>query len=199
MGITPPRKTTTGFSTAADVLEALKDDSPMIKELIEYRTLEKLRSTYVDALPSQINPKTLRIHCTFNQSVAATGRLSCQDPNLQNIPVKSQEGKKIRAAFKPQKTHYSFVSADYSQIELRLLAHLSEDPALLKAFQAGEDIHAFTASLVFEVPIAEITPQMRSAAKTVNFGVLYGQQAFGLSKQLGISFHEAEDFIKDIF
>lgn len=199
MGIKPPKKTTTGFSTAADVLETLKDESPIVEELIEYRTLEKLRSTYVDALPNQINPSTSRIHCTFNQSVAATGRLSCQDPNLQNIPVKTQEGKKIRAAFRPEKSHHSFVSADYSQVELRLLAHLSEDPALLKAFRAGEDIHTFTASLVFGLPLAEVTSPMRNLAKTVNFGVLYGQGAFGLSKQLGISFQEADQFIKTYF
>lgn len=199
MGIKPPKKTTTGFSTAADVLESLKGESVIIQEIITYRVLEKLRSTYVDALPEQINPKTHRIHCTFNQSVAATGRLSCQDPNLQNIPVRTEEGKKIRSAFKPQKPHFCFVSADYSQIELRLLAHLSEDPALLKAFRSGEDIHTFTAALVFGVPITEVTTEMRYRAKTVNFGVLYGQQAFGLAQQLGIDYHEAEEFIKTYF
>ncbi|MBS0605040.1 MAG: DNA polymerase I [Verrucomicrobia bacterium] len=199
MGIKPPKKTTTGFSTAAEVLETLKEESPIVQEILEYRTLEKLRSTYVDALPEQINPSTHRIHCTFNQSVAATGRLSCQDPNLQNIPVRAEEGKKIREAFKPQKHGYSFVAADYSQIELRLLAHLSEDPALLKAFREGEDIHTYTASLVFDVPLKEVTSQMRYQAKTVNFGIIYGQQAFGLSQQLGIGFKEAEEFIKTYF
>ncbi len=199
MGIKPPKKTTTGFSTAADVLESLKEESPIVKEILEYRTLEKLRSTYVDALPAQVNSHTHRVHCTFNQSVAATGRLSCQDPNLQNIPVRTEEGKKIREAFRPQKPHFCFVSADYSQIELRLLAHLSEDPSLLKAFKEGEDIHTFTASLVFGVPLKEVTPQMRYQAKTVNFGIIYGQQAFGLSQQLGISYHEAEEFIKTYF
>lgn len=199
MGIKPPKKTMTGFSTAADVLESLKGEAPIIQEILEYRTLEKLRSTYVDALPEQINPETRRIHCTFNQSVAATGRLSCQNPNLQNIPVRTEEGIKIRAAFKPQKPHWNFVSADYSQVELRLLAHLSEDPTLIKAFREGEDIHTFTAALVFDVSLKEVTPKMRDLAKTVNFGILYGQQAFGLAKQLGIEYSEAESFIKAYF
>lgn len=199
MGIKPPKKTATGYSTAADVLESLKGESPIIKEILEYRTLEKLRSTYVDSLPEQVNPHTHRIHCTFNQSVAATGRLSCQNPNLQNIPVRSEEGNKIREAFKPQKADWKFISADYSQIELRLLAHLSEDPTLLKAFRENEDIHTFTAGLVFQVPLKEVTPKMRDLAKTVNFGVIYGQQAFGLSQQLGIDYQEAESFIKAYF
>lgn len=199
MGITPPKKTTTGFSTASAVLESLREEAPIVEEIIRYRTLEKLRSTYVDSLPSQINPKTHRIHCTFNQSVAATGRLSCQDPNLQNIPVRSEEGRKIRQAFEPEDPHSSFISADYSQIELRLLAHLSEDPSLLKAFHNQEDIHAYTSSLVFDIPLKEVTAEMRYRAKAVNFGILYGQQAFGLSKQLGISYSEAETFIKTYF
>jgi DNA polymerase-1 len=199
MGIAPPKKTTTGFSTAADVLESLQEKAPIIKEIIDYRILEKLRSTYVDALPEQINPNTHRIHCTFNQSVAATGRLSCQNPNLQNIPVRTEEGKKIRSAFKPQQSHYRFIAADYSQIELRLLAHLSEDPTLIKAFRSGEDVHKFTAALVFGVPLSEVTEEMRYRAKTVNFGVLYGQQAFGLAQQLGISYHEADTFIHTYF
>lgn len=199
MGIKPPKKTATGFSTAADVLESLAEEAPIVKKILEYRMLEKLRSTYIEALPLQINPTTHRIHCSFNQSVAATGRLSCQDPNLQNIPIRTLEGKKIREAFKPQHPHHSFVSADYSQIELRLLAHLSEDPVLIKAFQEGEDIHTYTAALVYEVPLKEVTTEMRYAAKTVNFGIIYGQQAFGLSQQLGIGFHEAEEFIKTYF
>lgn len=199
LGLKPPKKTQTGFSTSADVLEDLKDESPIVEEILEYRTLEKLRSTYIDVLPTQINPKTHRIHCTFNQSVAATGRLSCQNPNLQNIPIRSKEGKKIREAFKPQKKDWSFLSADYSQIELRILAHLSEDPSLLKAFNAGEDIHAYTASLVFDVPLQEVTSEMRHQAKAVNFGILYGQQAFGLSQGLSMSFKEAAKFIETYF
>lgn len=199
MGLKPPKKTQTGFSTSADVLEELKEASPIAGKIIEYRTLEKLRSTYVDVLPTQIHPETHRIHCTFNQSVAATGRLSCQNPNLQNIPVRSQEGKKIREAFRPQKSGWSFLSADYSQIELRLLAHLSEDPSLLEAFNAGEDIHAYTASLVFSVPLHEVTSEMRHQAKAVNFGILYGQQAFGLSQGLSMDFKTAAKFIDTYF
>src|SRR6185295_18287265 len=135
---------------------------------------EKLRSTYIEALPSSINPVTGRIHCTFNQSVAATGRLSCQNPNLQNIPLESG----IRACFKPEKPGFSFLGADYSQIELRLLAHFSKDKQLVSAFQAGRDIHTHTASLIFGVAENEVTSKMRSAAKTVNFGIVYGQGPF---------------------
>jgi DNA polymerase-1 len=199
MGIKPPKKTTTGYSTAADVLESLQEEHPIIKKILEYRGLEKLRSTYVDSLPLEISPQTHRIHCTFNQSVAATGRLSCQNPNLQNIPVRSEEGKKIRKAFEPQKPHTLFLSADYSQIELRLLAHLSEDPILIQAFLAGEDIHAYTASLVFMIPLEEVTSEMRTLAKAVNFGILYGQQAFGLSQQIGIEYKKAATFIDAYF
>lgn len=199
MGIKPPKKTATGYSTAADVLESLKKEFLIINEILIYRTLEKLRSTYINALPQQINPQTGRIHCTFNQSVTATGRLSCQDPNLQNIPIRTEEGRKIREAFKPQSSEDCFVSADYSQIELRLLAHFSEDPVLLKAFQEGEDIHIYTASLVFNVPMRDVTEEMRSLAKAVNFGIIYGQQAFGLSQQIGIDYEEADTFIKTYF
>ena len=199
MGIAPPKKTTTGFSTSADVLEELQDRVPLASILLQYRSLEKLRSTYVDSLPNEIHPVTGRIHTTFNQSVAATGRLSCQDPNLQNIPVRSTEGKKVRSAFKPQQRGWSFLSADYSQIELRLLAHLSEDPILVKAFNEGEDIHAFTASLVFEVPLKEVTAEMRQRAKAVNFGILYGQQAFGLSQGIGMAYKDAAKFIDTYF
>jgi DNA polymerase I len=199
MKIHPPKKTATGFSTSADVLEELQTDHPIVEKILEYRTLEKLRSTYVDTLPDQINPTTGRIHCTFNQSVAATGRLSCQNPNLQNIPIRTEEGRKIRTAFKPQEPHWSFLSADYSQIELRLLAHLSEDPTLLKAFHDGEDVHAYTASVVFGIPLKEVTEEMRHKAKAVNFGILYGQQAFGLSQGLKINYHEAAAFIETYF
>lgn len=191
-----PSKTT---STAADVLEELALEYPIVNQILEYRGLEKLRSTYVESLPDLVNPVTERIHCTFNQSVAATGRLSSQDPNLQNIPVRSKEGLAIRACFKPQKSDWSFVGADYSQIELRLLAHFSGDVELIKAFKEGEDIHAYTASLVFGVPLAAVEPEMRAQAKTVNFGILYGQGPFGLSKQLGISMRDASSFIKTYF
>jgi len=199
MGIKPPKKTQTGFSTSAEVLESLQETAPIVKEILNYRVLEKLRSTYIDALPQEIFPQTGRVHCTFNQSVTATGRLSCQNPNLQNIPIRSKEGKKIREAFKPQQSGWSFLSLDYSQIELRLLAHLCEDPSLLKAFNEGEDIHTFTASLVFNVPLKEVTSDMRYRAKAVNFGILYGQQAFGLSQGLAIEFKEAVTFIETYF
>ncbi len=197
--IKPPKKTATGYSTSIDVLDALKEEYPVIKKIIEYRTLEKLRSTYADSLPLQVNPITKRIHCTFNQSTAATGRLSCQNPNLQNIPVRTEEGKKIRQAFEPQKSNHSFLSADYSQIELRILAHLSEDPALIQAFNNQEDIHSYTASLVFGIPLAEVTATMRYQAKAVNFGILYGKQAFSLAQDLNISYKEAEAFIATYF
>lgn len=197
--IKPPKKTATGYSTSIEVLDTLKEEYPVIKKIIEYRTLEKLRSTYADSLPLQVNPITKRIHCTFNQSTAATGRLSCQNPNLQNIPVRTEEGKKIRQAFEPQKPDHSFLSADYSQIELRILAHLSEDPTLIQAFNNQEDIHSYTASLVFGIPLSEVTPTMRYQAKAVNFGILYGKQAFSLAKDLNISYKESETFIATYF
>lgn len=195
MGLKAPR----GTSTSADVLEELAVEYPIAKKIQDYRGVEKLRSTYVDALPLTVNPKTHRIHCTFNQSVAATGRLSCQDPNLQNIPIRSEIGLSIRESFRPQKEGWSFIAADYSQIELRLLAHLSEDPVLLEAFQSGEDIHAHTASAVFHVPLDQVTKEMRSRAKAVNFGVIYGQGAYGLSQALGISQKESAEFISMYF
>ncbi len=181
-------------STSADVLEEIAEDHPIIKEILTYRTLEKLRSTYVEALPLAVNPITGRIHCTFNQSIAATGRLSCQNPNLQNIPTHSE----IRSCFKPKKG-CSFLGADYSQIELRLLAHFCQDPNLTHAFQTGLDIHVHTASLIYGVSEKEVTPEMRQAAKTVNFGIVYGQTAYGLSQQLGIPVRDASEFIKKYF
>ena len=161
MGIYPPK----GASTSADVLEILKLNYPIAGKIQEYRILEKLRSTYVDVLPTLINPQTHRIHTTFNQFIAATGRLSSQDPNLQNIPVRAEVGLKIREAFRPEKPGWSFLAADYSQIELRLLAHLSEDPVLMEAFEKDEDIHQYTASVVFHVPLKEVTKEMRSGLK----------------------------------
>lgn len=186
-------------STSAEVLETLAYEYPIAKKILEYRTLEKLRSTYLDTLPEQVNPDTGRIHCTFNQSVTATGRLSSQDPNLQNIPVRSALGLKIRSSFCPQQPNWSFLSADYSQIELRILAHVSEDPRLLEAFQNNLDIHAYTASEIFHVPIEAVTEEMRHQAKAVNFGIIYGQQAFGLSQNLGIPVSSAQSFIDAYF
>lgn len=199
MGIKPPKKTATGLSTSAEVLESLSKNYPIADKIQAYRLLEKLRSTYLDALPLEVNNETHRIHCTFNQTVAATGRLSCQDPNLQNIPIRSEIGRKIRGAFKPQKPGWSYLAADYSQIELRLLAHFSEDPNLIKAFQHGEDIHAHTASVIMNIPLDQVTKDLRYRAKGVNFGVIYGQQAFGLSQQLGIEVKEAAFFIDAYF
>jgi len=199
LGLKKPTHARSAFATSADVLEELASASPIVEKILSYRTLEKLRSTYVEALPLAIHPKTGRIHCTFSQSVAATGRLSSQDPNLQNIPIRSPEGKAIRSAFRPQKKGWSYLGADYSQIELRLLAHFADDPVLKKAFAANEDIHASTAAHLFGVHLSAVTPDMRAQAKTVNFGVLYGQGPFGLSKQLGISHHEASSFIKTYF
>lgn len=183
----------------SEVLESIKDKYPIAGKLLEYRGLEKLRSTYVETLPEEINPKTGRIHCTFNQSVAATGRLSCQDPNLQNIPVRSELGKQIRQAFCPQKEGWSYLASDYSQIELRLLAHFSEDPNLLHAFTNNEDVHAHTASVIFNVPLNEVSKQLRYQAKAVNFGIIYGQQAFGLAQELGIDVKAAGEFIEMYF
>lgn len=193
--IPPSKKKNTGYSTSADVLESLEQKYPIARKILAYRSLEKLRSTYIDSLPNEVLPLTGRIHCSFKQSVAATGRLSCKNPNLQNIPVRTKEGRKIRESFLPENSSWSFLSADYSQIELRLLAHLSDDPKLLSAFQNGEDIHTFTASLIFSLPQNQISKQMRYQAKAVNFGIIYGQQAFGLSKELGISLKEASQFI----
>lgn len=199
MGIRPPKKTATGYSTNADVLEKLRHEHPIAGLVLEYRKLEKLRSTYVDTLPSEVLPETGRIHCTFRQSVASTGRLSCQNPNLQNIPIRTEMGRKIREAFRPENSKNFFLSADYSQIELRILAHASEDPTLLKAFHENHDVHSYTASLVFGVPLEEVSKEQRYQAKAVNFGIVYGQQAFGLAQNLGISMGEASHFIKAYF
>lgn len=199
MHLTKRGKKTGELSTSAEVLESIQGQIPLAADILEYRTLEKLRSTYLDVLPHQIDPNTHRIHSTFNQSVTATGRLSCQDPNLQNIPIRSKIGRKIRSVFRPQRPDWSFLSADYSQIELRILAHLSQDPNLIHAFLTGQDIHEFTASQIFDVPLEKITKSMRDQAKAVNFGLIYGQGALGLSKQLKITVTEAKAFISKYF
>lgn len=197
--IKPPKKTATGLSTNVDVLEFLKKEHPIAVKILEYRTLEKLRSTYIESLAKEINPKTGRIHCTFNQLGAATGRLSCQNPNLQNIPIRTEQGRQIREAFRPEKPHWSYLGADYSQIELRLLAHLSGDENMINAFNNREDIHSRTASLIFNTPLNEVTREMRHQAKAVNFGIVYGQQAYGLSQELQISLSDAALFIEMYF
>jgi len=199
LAISPPKKRGSTFSTSADILEKLKGKSPIIDHILSYREYQKLLSTYVDAIPKQINPKTNRVHSTFSQSTTATGRLASKDPNLQNIPIRSEEGKKIREGFRPEKDGWFYLSSDYSQIELKFLAHFSEDPNLIKAFNNGEDIHAFTASLVYSIPIEEVTNRMRANAKAVNFGIIYGQSAFGLSEQIGITPKEAKAFIDTYF
>lgn len=199
LNIPLPKKTATGFSTSADILDALKEDYPIAQVLLDYRQLEKLRSTYLDNLAKEVYPKTHRIHCTFNQTVAATGRLSCQEPNLQNIPVRTDEGRKIREAFRPSRPDWSYLSADYSQVELRLLAHFSGDPSLITAFKHNEDIHASTAAAVLGISLDQVTPLQRFQAKAVNFGIIYGQQAFGLSQELKIDVRTAGHFIDAYF
>ncbi|HZA91042.1 MAG TPA: DNA polymerase I, partial [Gemmatimonadales bacterium] len=193
------KKTKTGPSTDADVLEQLAAMGHELPRLIlEYRELQKLKGTYVDALPLRINRTTGRIHTSFNQAGAATGRLSSAEPNLQNIPIRTPRGEAIRAGFIPVEG-WVFVVADYSQIELRIMAHLSEDPAFIEAFRQGGDIHRQTAALIFNVPVAEVTAEMRARAKTINFATIYGQGAFALSRQLGISLEDAKEFITRYF
>ncbi len=199
LGLPVVKRTKTGPSTDADVLEELAPLHPLPAKLLEHRKYAKLKSTYVDALPALVSPATGRIHTTFNQTVTATGRLSSSDPNLQNIPVRSAEGQQIRAAFLPGEPGWRFVSADYSQIELRILAHLSGDGAMREAFAAGEDIHTRTAAAVYGVEPAAVTAAMRRTAKAVNFGILYGQSAFGLAQALAIPQPEAAAFIQAYF
>jgi DNA polymerase-1 len=186
------------ISTAADVLEALAPKYPVAQHVLDYRQLTKLKGTYIDALPALIRPETGRVHTTYNQAGAATGRLSSSNPNLQNIPIRTQEGREIRAAFVPE-AEWALVVADYSQIELRLLAHMSGDPVLLQAFRNNEDIHTRTAAEVFKVDPHFVTPDMRRAAKAVNFGIVYGQTPFGLAQSLGIDRKEAELYIRRYF
>jgi DNA polymerase-1 len=193
------KKTKTGPSTDADVLEQLAGMGHELPRLIlEYRELQKLKNTYVDTLPATINPKTGRIHTTFNQGGAATGRISSNDPNLQNIPVRTLRGEEIRRGFIPREG-WTFLVADYSQIELRLMAHLSGDPAFIEAFNQGGDIHRQTAALIFNVPSDQVTPEMRARAKTINFATIYGQGPFALSRQLNISMEDARTFIARYF
>jgi DNA polymerase-1 len=198
-GLPVVKRTKTGPSTDAEVLEELAPLHPLPAKLLEHRKYSKLKSTYVDALPLLVDGADGRIHTTLNQTVTATGRLSSSDPNLQNIPVRTREGQQIRAAFLPGEAGWQFLAADYSQIELRILAHLSGDPAMIEAFQQAEDIHTRTAAAVFEVDPDAVTSEMRRTAKAVNFGILYGQSAFGLAKALGISQAEAAAFIAAYF
>ncbi|MEN9772679.1 MAG: polymerase [Pseudomonadota bacterium] len=199
LGYAPVKKTATGAaSTDEDVLEKLAEDYPLPRILLEWRSFSKLKSTYTDKLPKMVDPVTHRVHTTFSQAVAVTGRLASSDPNLQNIPIRTPEGRRIRQAFVAPKG-FSLMSADYSQIELRIMAHLSEDPGLLRAFMAGEDVHRATASEVFGVPLDQVTGEQRRYAKVINFGLIYGMSAFGLARNLDIDRSVAKNYIDQYF
>jgi DNA polymerase I len=200
LGLPAPVKAGKGkqISTAADVLESLAEEFPIASKVLEFRQVAKLKGTYVDALPQLIRSETGRVHTTFHQTGAATGRLSSSNPNLQNIPIRTELGREIRRAFIPREG-WNLIVADYSQIELRLLAHMSRDKVLVEAFRNGEDIHTRTAAEVLGVPPLMVTPEMRRSAKAVNFGIVYGQTAFGLSQQLGIDRREADRYIRSYF
>ena len=194
------KKTKTGqYATGEDVLQKLSHKHPIIQMILDYRSLTKLKSTYLDALPALVNPKDGLIHTSYNQAVTATGRLSSNNPNLQNIPVRTEKGREIRRAFVPRSQQYTLLAADYSQIELRIIAHLSQDPAMVADFNLGHDIHAATAAKVFHVPMDQVTKEQRSRAKAVNFGIIYGMSAFGLAERMELSRSEAADIIKKYF
>ena len=199
LGLPPVKKTKTGYSTNAEVLEALKFQHPIIEQVLSYRLWTKLKSTYLDAIGDLIRPESGRVHTSFNQTVTATGRLSSSDPNLQNIPVRTEEGRQIRALFEPGEGFDYLLSADYSQIELRLLAHMSGDESFIDAFRRGQDIHARTAAEVFHLPLEDVTPELRRRAKAVNFGIVYGISDYGLSRDLHISRKEAASYIEEYF
>ena len=194
------KKTKTGqYATGEDVLQKLSHKHPIIQMILDYRSFTKLKSTYLDALPALVNPKDGLIHTSYNQAVTATGRLSSNNPNLQNIPVRTEKGREIRRAFVPRSEAYTLLAADYSQIELRIIAHLSQDPAMVADFNLGHDIHAATAAKVFHVPMDQVTKEQRSRAKAVNFGIIYGMSAFGLAERMELSRSEAADIIRKYF
>ena len=199
LGLPPVKKTKTGYSTNAEVLETLRFKHPIVEQVLAFRMWSKLKSTYLDGIVELIDPETGRVHTSFNQTVTATGRLSSSDPNLQNIPVRREEGRTIRALFEPGPGYDYLLSADYSQIELRLLAHMSGDESFLEAFRQGQDVHARTAAEVFGVPMEEVTADMRRKAKAVNFGIVYGISDYGLSRDLHISRQEAAGYIESYF
>jgi DNA polymerase-1 len=199
LGLPVIKRTKTGYSTDASVLEELARYHPVVEKILEYRQLAKLKSTYIDSLFGLINPTTGRIHTTFHQDVTATGRLSSSDPNLQNIPIRLEQGRKIRKVFVPRMEGNLILAADYSQIELRILAHMSGDPNLVEAFREGQDIHTRTAAEVFGVPMDKVTPELRNRAKAVNFGIVYGISDFGLSRDIKVSRAEAARYIKSYF
>ncbi len=198
LGLAKGRRTKTGYSTDADTLELLAEEHEIVRVILEWRQLSKLRSTYVESLAKQVDPRTGRVHTTFHQAAVVTGRLSSSDPNLQNIPVRSEWGIQVRRCFVPP-PHHLLLSCDYSQIELRILAHFSKDENLLRAFSEGLDVHAHTASLLYDVPISEVTRQQRAAAKTVNFGIMYGMGAQRLARDMGMSRDQAKAFIDRYF
>ena len=200
MGLPKTKRTKTGYSTDANSLEFIREFHPVVEQILEYRQISKLKSTYVDALPEMINPVTGRIHTSYNQTGSATGRISSSDPNLQNIPIRTELGRQVRRAFVAENApEWVLFSADYSQIELRVLAHLSQDEALLEAFRRGEDIHSSTASMMFDTPINDVTSDMRRIAKILNFGVIYGLSAHGISQQTEFSREEGAQFIENYF
>ncbi|MCH8305275.1 MAG: DNA polymerase I, partial [Candidatus Marinimicrobia bacterium] len=199
LGLPPSRKTKTGYSTDHQAMESLKEEHEIVRNVLEYRMYSKLRSTYLEALPELVDSNTGRIHSSFSQTVAATGRLSSSNPNFQNIPIKTDVGRRIRHAFIPEATGWKILAADYSQIELRIMAHLSDDPTMIQAFLDDEDIHSITACGLYKVELNEVTAQMRNAAKTVNFAIMYGARAFRISGALGISMKDASDTIDEYF
>ena len=194
------KKTKTGqYQTGEDVLTRLANKSDIVADILDFRQLQKLKSTYVDALPQMINRKTGRIHTSYNQAVASTGRLSSNNPNLQNIPIRTERGREVRKAFIPRDNDHIILSADYSQIELRIIAEISKDENMLDAFFKGLDIHTATAARVYNIPLEEVNSTQRRNAKAVNFGIIYGQSAFGLSQNLGIPRKEAAEIIENYF
>lgn len=199
LGLKGGKKTKTGYSTAADVLEKLRTAHPIVERILHYRQLAKLKSTYADGLLAVMDAETEKIYSTFNQTITATGRISSTEPNLQNIPVRLELGRELRKIFIPESAEFCFLDADYSQIELRVLAHISGDESLIAAFKSNQDIHRMTASQVFHVPFDEVTPLQRSNAKAVNFGIIYGKGAFSLGQDLGISRKEAKEYINAYF
>jgi DNA polymerase-1 len=193
------KRTKTGYSTDAEVLEKLAADHPVVERILEYRQLMKLKTTYIDGLMALVDPATGKVHTTFNQAVTTTGRLSSTEPNLQNIPIRLELGRRLRRVFVPGPVGNLILAADYSQIELRVLAHISQDPYLLESFRKGQDIHTRTAAEIFDVPLEQVTPEMRGRAKAVNFGIVYGISDYGLSRDLGVSRREAKEYIDNYF
>jgi len=198
LGLAPQKKTKTGFSTDAQSLEKLRDQHPIVDLLLRYREVEKLRSTYGEGLVGEVDPRTGRIHATFNQTVARTGRLSSDKPNLHNIPVRTEEGRQFRRAFVPA-DGFVLLVADYNQIELRVIAHLAEDPGLVEAFRKGDDIHTITAARVFGDPLDAVSPAHRAKAKMVSYGLAYGMESYGLAQRLSIPVGEAQEILDAYF